>query len=73
MLGEALVAVALFHQLFCILLGCRPVETMVEGFGHQGSGGCVVAVLPLLYLSQQLYPFFWLDALLEDARYAALV
>jgi hypothetical protein len=73
MLGEALAAVALFHKLFCVLLGCRPVETMAKGFGHQGSGRCMVAALPLMYLSQQLYPFFWLNALLEDARHAALV
>jgi hypothetical protein len=37
MLGEALVAVTLFHQLFCILLRCQPVETMAKGLGHQGS------------------------------------
>jgi hypothetical protein len=67
MLGEALAAVALFHQLFCILLGCRPIETMAEGLGHQGSGRCVVSALPLVYLPQQLYPFFRLDALLEDS------
>jgi hypothetical protein len=29
--------------------------------------------LPLMYLSQQLYPFLRLDALLEDSRHAALV
>jgi hypothetical protein len=28
MLGEALAAIALFHQLLCILLGRWPVETM---------------------------------------------
>jgi hypothetical protein len=67
MLGEVLAAVALLHQLFYILLGCQPVETMAEGLGHQGSGRCVMSALPLMYLSQQLYPFFWLDALLEDS------
>jgi hypothetical protein len=67
MLGEALAAVALFHQLFCILLGCRLVETMAEGLGHQGSGRCVVPALSLVYLPQQLYPFLWLDAFLEDS------
>jgi hypothetical protein len=50
-LGEALAAVALFHQLLCILLGRWPVETMAEGFGHQGSGRCVMPALPLVYLS----------------------
>jgi hypothetical protein len=67
MLGEALTAVALFHQLFCILLGYRPIETMEERLGHQGSGRCVVSALPLVYLLQDLYPFFWLDAFLEDS------
>jgi hypothetical protein len=67
MLGEALAAVALFHQLLFILLGCRPVETMAESLGHQGSGRCVVSALPLVYFPQQLYPFFRLDALLEDS------
>jgi hypothetical protein len=67
MLGEALAAVALLHQLFCVLLGRRPVETTAEGLGHQGSGRCVMPALPLMYLSQQLYPFFRLDALLEDS------
>jgi hypothetical protein len=67
MLGEALAAVALLYQLFCILLGRRPIETMAEGLSHQGSGRCVMPTLPLMYLSQQLYPFLWLDALLEDS------
>jgi hypothetical protein len=67
MLGEALAAVALLHQLFCVLLGRRLVETMAEGLGHQGSGRCVMPALPLMYLSRQLYTFFRLDALLEDS------
>jgi hypothetical protein len=67
MLGEALAAVALFHQLLCILLGYRPVETMVESLGHQGSGRCVVSALPLVYLPHELYPFLWLDPFLEDS------
>jgi hypothetical protein len=66
-LGEALEAITVFHQLLCILLGCWLVETMAEGFGYQSSGRCVMSALPLVYLSLQLYPFFWLDALLEDA------
>jgi hypothetical protein len=33
----------------------------------------MVSALPLVYLPQELYPFFRLDALLEDARHAALV
>jgi hypothetical protein len=53
--------------LFCVLLGRRPVETMAEGLGHQGSRRCVMPALPLMYLSQQIYPFFRLDALLEDS------
>jgi hypothetical protein len=67
MLGEALAAVALFYQLFCILLGRRPVETMAESLGHQGSRRRVVPAFPLVYFPQQLYPFFRLDALLEDS------
>jgi hypothetical protein len=67
MLGEALAAVALLHQLFCVLLSRRLIETMAEGLSHQGFGRCVMPVLPLMYLSQQLYPFFRLDALLEDS------
>jgi hypothetical protein len=67
MLGEALAAVALFHQLLCILLGRQPVETMAESLGHQSSGRCVVPTVPLVYLPQEFYPFFWLDALLEDS------
>jgi hypothetical protein len=67
MLGEALIAVALLYQLFYVLQGSRPVETMAEGLGHQGSGRCVVPTLPLMYLPQQLYPFFRLNALLEDS------
>jgi hypothetical protein len=66
MLGKMLAAIAVLHQLFCILLGRRPIETMAEGLSHQCSGRCVMPALPLMYLSQQLYPFFWLDALLED-------
>jgi hypothetical protein len=67
MLGEALAAVTLFYQLFCILLGYRLVETMAESFGHQGSGRHMVPALPLVYFPQQLYHFFRLDALLEDS------
>jgi hypothetical protein len=67
MLGETLAAIAVLHQLFCVLLGRRPIETMAEGLSHQGSGRCVIPALPLMYLSWQLYPFFWLDALLEDS------
>jgi hypothetical protein len=33
----------------------------------------MVPALSLMYLSQQLYPFLRLDALLEDSRHAALV
>jgi hypothetical protein len=51
MLGEALAAVALFYQLFCILLGCQPVETMAESLGHQGFGRRMVPALPLVYFS----------------------
>jgi hypothetical protein len=51
MLGEALAAVALFHQLLCILLGRWSIEAMAEGFGHQGSGICVMSAFPLVYLS----------------------
>jgi hypothetical protein len=67
MLGETLAAIAVLHQLLCILLGRRPIETMAEGHSHQHSGRCVMPALPLMYLSQQLYPFFWLDVLLEDS------
>jgi hypothetical protein len=67
MLGETLAAIAVLHQLLCILLGHRPTETMAEGLSHQRSGRCVMPTLPLMYLSQQLYPFFRLDALLEDS------
>jgi hypothetical protein len=66
MLGKMLAAIAVLHQLFCVFLGRRPIETMAEGRSHQCSGRCVMPALPLMYLSQQLYPFFWLDALLED-------
>jgi hypothetical protein len=54
MLGEALTAVAMLHQLICVPQGRWPVETVVEGLSHQGSGGCVMPALPLMYLSQQL-------------------
>jgi hypothetical protein len=67
MLGEALAAIALLHQLLCVLVGRRPVETMAESLGHQSSGGCVVSALPLVYLPKELYPFFRLDALLDDS------
>jgi hypothetical protein len=66
MLGEMLAAIAVLHQLFCILPSHRLIETMAEGLGHQCSGRCVMPALPLMYLSHQLYPFFRLDALLED-------
>jgi hypothetical protein len=46
---------------------------MAEGFGHYGSGRCVMSTLPLMYLLQQLLPFFRLDALLEDPRCATLL
>jgi hypothetical protein len=65
MLGETLTAIAMLHQLLCVLQGRRPVETMARR--------CVVPALPLMYLSQQFDPFLRLDALLEDSRYAALV
>jgi hypothetical protein len=44
----------MLHQLICIPQGRRPVETMAEGFSHQGSRRCVMPALPLVYLSQQL-------------------
>jgi hypothetical protein len=44
-----------------------PAEAMAESFGHQGSGGCVMSALPLMYLLQKLSSFFQLDALLEDS------
>jgi hypothetical protein len=50
MLGEALATVAMLHQLVCISQGHRPVETVVEGFGHQGYRRRVVSALPLMYL-----------------------
>jgi hypothetical protein len=68
MLGEALAAIALLHQLFCVLLGPRPVETMAEGLGHQGSGRCVMPSLPLMYLSQQLYPFLWANEWANESQ-----
>jgi hypothetical protein len=67
MLGEMLAAIAVLHQLLCILLGRRPIETMAKGLSHQSTGRCVMPALPLMYLSQQLYSFFRLDALLEDS------
>jgi hypothetical protein len=54
MLGEALAAVEMLHQLICIPQGRRPVETMAESFSYQGSGRRVVSALPLMYLFQQL-------------------
>jgi hypothetical protein len=54
MLGEALAAVTMLHQLFWVLLGHRPIETVTEGLSHQGSGRCVMPALPLMYLFQQL-------------------
>jgi hypothetical protein len=54
MLGETLAAIAMLHQLICIPQGRRPVETVVEGFSHQGSGRRVVSALSLMYLFQQL-------------------
>jgi hypothetical protein len=33
----------------------------------------MMPALPLMYLSQQLYSFLWLDAFLEDSRHAALI
>jgi hypothetical protein len=67
MLGETLAAIAVLHQLFCILLGRWPIETMAEGLSNQCPGRCVMPALPLMYHSQQLYPFFRLDTLLEDS------
>jgi hypothetical protein len=67
MLGETLAAIAVLHQLLCILLGRWPIEIMAESLSHQSSGRCVMPALPLMYLSRQLYPFFRLDALLEDS------
>jgi hypothetical protein len=32
-----------------------------------------MSALPLVYLLQQLFSFFWLDALLEDSRHTAFV
>jgi hypothetical protein len=54
MLGEMLVAIAMLHQLICIPQGRRPVETVAEGFSHQGSARHMVSALPLMYLFQQL-------------------
>jgi hypothetical protein len=54
MLEEALAAIALLHQLFYVLLGHRPIEAMVESLSHKGSGRCVMPILPLMYLFQQL-------------------
>jgi hypothetical protein len=52
MLGETLAAIAVLHQLLCILLGRQPIETMAEGLSHQSSRRCVMPALPLMYLSQ---------------------
>jgi hypothetical protein len=54
MLGEALAAIAMLHQLICIPQGRRLVETVAKSFSHQGSGRCVVPALSLMYLFQQL-------------------
>jgi hypothetical protein len=47
-LGEALAAVALLYQFFCVPERSRPVKTVPESFGHYGSGGGVVAALSLM-------------------------
>jgi hypothetical protein len=54
MLGEALAAIAMLHQLICVPQGRWPVETMAESISYQGSGRCMVPAFPLMYLSQQL-------------------
>jgi hypothetical protein len=46
---------------------------MVESFGHQYFGRHVMSALPLVYLLQQPFSFFRLDALLEDSRHTAFV
>jgi hypothetical protein len=52
MLGEALAAIAMLHQLIYIPQGRRLVELVVKGFSHQGSGRCMVPALSLMYLFQ---------------------
>ena len=55
-----------------ILEGRGPLETVAERLGHQGSQCGVVPALALIYVEEDVYALFLLDAALEHAGGAAL-
>ena len=42
---------------------------MAESFGHEGSGGGMVATFALMYISEDLHSFLWLYEAFVDASY----
>ena len=69
---EALSAVALLYQVFSHCQSSRPVEPMAESFGYDCFGGCMMATLAQMDISEQLQPLVRLDTALENASGAAM-
>ena len=69
---EALAAVAFLHQVFSRCQSSRLVEPMAEGFGYDCFGGCVMATLTKMNISEQLQPLVRLDTALENASGVAM-
>jgi hypothetical protein len=51
LLGIHLATLAELHNMVCICLGCRPVESMAECLSYEGSGGSVMPTFAFVDLS----------------------
>src|SRR5215216_4932590 len=54
----SLTAIALSYQILCLFQGAWPVKPMMESLCYQGSGRGVMPTFPLMYISEDVKPFF---------------
>ena len=71
--GELLAGNAASHDIFGISHGSWPVEPCSKSLGHERTTARVMPAGAFVNLEQQGFVVFFLDALLEDLRDAALV
>ena len=64
---------AVLDNVLCVCPGCRPVETCTEGLIYQGPSCGVVAAESGMNFGQELPPFLFGDAPLENSCRAFLI
>ena len=73
LVGEEMATDAMLDEVLCVCSGCRPVETCTEGLAYKGPSCGMVAAESNVNFGQELPPYLFGDASLENSGRAFLI